>query len=54
MMVRRVGVVSLGKVLGVLYALLGLIVGALFAIISLLGAAVEAANSQASDAFAGL
>ena len=33
---------------------MGLIVGALFAIISLLGAAVEAANSQASDAFAGL
>jgi hypothetical protein len=52
--VRRVGVLSLGKVLGVLYALLGPIVGALFAVISLLGAAVGAANSQASDAFAGL
>ena len=54
MTVRRVGVLSLGKVLGVLYALLGLIVGALFAIISLLGAAVVAANSQAYDTFAGL
>jgi hypothetical protein len=52
--IRRVGVLSLGKVLGVLYALLGLIVGALFAIVSLLGAAVGAADSQASDAFAGL
>jgi hypothetical protein len=30
--VRRVGVLSLGKVLGVLYALLGLIVGVLFPI----------------------
>ncbi len=51
MVLRRGGVLSLGKVLGVLYALLGLIVGALFAIVSLLGAAVGAANSQASDAF---
>jgi hypothetical protein len=34
MVVRRVGVLSLGKVLGVLYALLGVIVGALFVIIS--------------------
>ena len=53
MVVRRVGVLSLGKVLGVLYALLGHIVGALFAIVSLLGAAVGAPNSQSSDAFAG-
>ena len=34
MVVRRGGVLSLGKVLGVLYALLGVIVGALFVIIS--------------------
>ena len=54
MVVRRVGVLSLGKVLGALYALPGLIVDALFAIVSLLGAAVGAANSQASDAFVGL
>ncbi len=54
MVVRRVRILSLGKVLGVLYALLVLIVGALFAIVSLLGAAVGAANSQASDAFVGL
>jgi predicted histidine transporter YuiF (NhaC family) len=54
MVVRRVGVLSLNKVLGVLYALLGLIVGALFAIVSLSGAAVGAANSPASDAFVGL
>jgi hypothetical protein len=35
MVLRRGGVLSLGKVLSVLYALLGLIVGALFAIVSL-------------------
>ena len=50
MVVRRVGVLSLGKVLGDLYALPGLIAGALFAVVSLVGAA----NSQASDAYAGL
>jgi hypothetical protein len=54
MVVRRVGVLLLGKVLGVLCALLGVIVGALFVIISPLGAALGAANSQASDAFARL
>ena len=53
-MVRKVGVLSLGKVLEVLYALLGLIVGAYLAIVSLLGAAAGAANSQAIDAFAKL
>ncbi len=51
MVLRRVGELSLEKVLGVLYAWLGLIVGALFTIVTLLGAAVAAANSQASNAF---
>ena len=36
--VKRVGVMSLGKVLGVLYAMLGLIVGALFSLFSIVGA----------------
>ncbi len=36
--VKRVGVVSFGKVLGVLYALLGLIVGGLLSLLSLAGA----------------
>ena len=35
MVQRRVGVLSLGKVLGVLYALQGLMVGALFTIVTL-------------------
>jgi hypothetical protein len=35
--VRRVGVFSLAKIMGVLYALLGLILGGLFSCISLIG-----------------
>jgi threonine/homoserine efflux transporter RhtA len=45
---------SLGKVLGALYALLGLVAGAFFALFSLLGAAIGMANSESSDAFVGL
>jgi hypothetical protein len=52
--VKRVGALSLGKVMGALYALLGLIFGAFFAFFSLLGAAIGAANSESSDALFGL
>ena len=54
MVIRRVGVLSVGKMMGALYALLGLIAGAFFALFSLLGAAVGMANSESSDAFVGL
>ena len=54
MVVKRVGELSLGKVTGVLCALLGLIFGAFFAFFSLLGAAIGAANSESSDALLGL
>ena len=54
MVVRRIGALSLGKVIGILYALLGLIFGAFFALFSLLGAAIGVANSQSSDAVASL
>jgi hypothetical protein len=54
MMIRRVGLLSLVKPLGVLYALLVLIVRPLVAVVSLLGAAGGAANSQPFDAFARL
>lgn len=54
MEVRRVGVLSVGKVMGVLYALLGLIIGAFFALFSLLGAAAGLANSETSGAVFGL
>jgi len=37
--VRRIGVLSLAKITGVLYALLGLIIGACFSLISMIGTA---------------
>jgi len=56
--VRRVGALSLGKVLGAVYALLGLIIGAFFALFSvlgsLLGIAAGGPDAQGSDALFGL
>lgn len=53
MILRRVGVLSLGKVFGVLYALMGLIFGAIFALLSLVGAGIGAAASGSNEAFLG-
>ena len=39
--VKRIGVLSLAKILGVLYALIGLILGVLFAILPLTGLNVD-------------
>jgi hypothetical protein len=41
--------VSLGKVMGLGYALLGLVIGAFFALFSVLGAGLGAAFSQTSE-----
>ncbi|HEX9941292.1 MAG TPA: hypothetical protein VGG03_04690 [Thermoanaerobaculia bacterium] len=46
--IRRFGVFSVGKQLGITYALIGLIVGAIIALVSLFGAAFGA--SLAEDA----
>jgi len=46
MIIKRIDVISCGKVLGALYALLGLIVGALFSLSSLVGLA---AADQGAD-----
>lgn len=52
--IRRLGVFSVGKVMGLTYALLGLIFGAIFALISVLGGAFGAAlGEDAGGAFAG-
>ncbi|MGH9754146.1 MAG: hypothetical protein ACREA2_15315 [Blastocatellia bacterium] len=44
--VKRVRVLSVGKVMGVLYALIGLIAGALFSLASLAGSVLGAAGGQ--------
>jgi hypothetical protein len=45
--IRRLGVLSVAKLQGTLYALLGLLVGAVFALFSLFGAALG--SSMGSD-----
>ena len=49
MKIRRIGVVSLGKVMAVIYGGIGLLVGAALAVFSLLGGAL-AANQQGAAA----
>lgn len=49
MVIRKVGVLSLGKMMGALYALLGLIVGGCIALVSLLGAGFAAAASSSDE-----
>ena len=39
--VKRIGVLSLAKILGILYAIFGLIVGALFALFPLIGLSAD-------------
>ena len=48
MVLKKVGVLSCGKVLGVLYGGLGLLVGAIFSLIAIVGAALGAAASNGS------
>ena len=43
--VRRFGVLSVAKIMGVLYALIGLIVGAFISLFALVGAAFLSSNS---------
>lgn len=44
MVVRSVGVISLGKIMGLMYALFGLLMGGFFALLSFFGAAIGAAQ----------
>ena len=44
MVVKSIGVLSVGKVLACLYALLGLLVGGFFSLLAIAGAAAGAAN----------
>lgn len=53
MIVRRIGVLSLAKIMGAMYAGFGLIFGALFALVSLFGAAVGAGLAEGGEAWMG-
>jgi hypothetical protein len=54
MVLARVGVLSAGKVLGIVYALLGFIVGGFVALVSMFGGAVNMAqNGNNAVPFAG-
>lgn len=44
MVLRSVGVLSVGKVMGTLYALVGLIMGAILALMAMAGGAIQAEN----------
>ncbi|MBW3564023.1 MAG: hypothetical protein KY459_04805 [Acidobacteria bacterium] len=48
MVVRKVGAVSLGKIMGIIYAVFGLIVGVLLALVSLMWGA------EGAEAFGGM
>jgi len=53
MVVRRIGMLSVGKILGVLYAFLGLIIGAFVFVFALMGAMVGAGNQLAAGLVGG-
>ena len=52
--VRRLGVLSLGKIMGALYAVFGLIFGALFSLFSLIGMGIASASGSGEDAVFGM
>lgn len=54
MVIKSIGVLSLGKVMGVVYAALGLIFGGFFTFISLIGAAFGSALSSGEEAILSL
>lgn len=53
MIVRRFGVLSVGRIVGTLYACIGLVVGGILALFSFFGAAVGAASSGSNEPLIG-
>ncbi len=52
--VRRIGVLSLGKVMGSIYAVLGLVIGAIFSIVSLLGSVIGSIAAESGEPLLGI
>lgn len=53
MIIRRIGVLSVAKMMGALYGLMGLIFGAIIALFSLVGAGFGMANDDAASGILG-
>ena len=54
MVIQKIGAMSLGKVLGVLYAFIGLLVGAIVSLVSMVGAVIGTAGGESPGAFLGV
>ena len=53
MVIRRVGVLSMGKLMGVMYALIGLLLGALYALFAVVGGGAMLAMGSEDGALGG-
>lgn len=52
--ITKIGAMSLGKILGIMYALMGFIFGAIFTLISILGTAIFSSENTGSSLLFGL
>jgi hypothetical protein len=52
--VRRIGVLSLGKVMGSIYATLGLVIGAIFSVFALFGSVIGSIASDSGEPLLGI
>lgn len=54
MVLKRIGVLSVGKILGGIYAAMGLLIGALFAMLSIVGASFSEGDQMLPGAGMGI
>lgn len=54
MIIKRIGVLSVAKIMGVLYGLIGLIAGCLFALAMILGAGATMMGAQSENSALGM
>lgn len=54
MIIRRITVMSLARIMGVLYAVIGLLIGGIFALASFFGAAIGSATSGSEEPWIGV
>lgn len=52
--IKKIGVLSLGKIIGIHYALMGLIFGAILTLVSLVGSAFSSTGPEMSGALLGM